>query len=500
MKFKKKIFAVFLIIFLISIVGVSAADTDNATITSDSESPLLEQDTEANVGVSSEPVLSNDTSGNFSELQMKVLLAPEGSTVALDKDYTYDNKSITSGIIINKNLTIDGNGHTLNGLSKSRIFTILYGEHHNQNVILKNINFKNGYTDGYGGAILNFAELKVDNCTFTNNYAYYCGGAINSLGHLTCTNSKFTKNKADGDGGAIFTFSVKNSFYIYAMLEQSLNISMQTGFSPEILMQISGLLQVNFTLNYLTDEISNCVFKSNVANGRGGGAVYAFSHVKITSSTFTSNKAGEKGGAVFANKNLNIAKSKFTGNTASKYGGAVYFKCHGSTGHYEGKKWVSEIEYYTGSITGSTFSKNSASKGGAIYGFKSSSSDKHSAKVSKCTFTANKATSGRDTYGVSASGCVYNYLKLTLNSVTIKKSASKLVLTSKLTKGKTLIKGKTITFKFNGKTYKAKTNSKGIAKVTIKKTILQKLTVGKNVKYSSKYGSLSVAKKAKVKK
>ena len=76
----------------------------------------------------------------------------------------------------------------------------------------------------------------------------------------------------------------------------------------------------------------------------------------------------------------------------------------------------------------------------------------------------------------------------------------KLVLTAKLTKGKTLIKGKKITFKFNGKTYKAKTNKKGIAKVTIKKNIVKKLKVGKKVKYQAKYGKLTVKKTAKVEK
>ena len=36
------------------------------------------------------------------------------------------------------------------------------------------------------------------------------------------------------------------------------------------------------------------------------------------------------------------------------------------------------------------------------------------------------------------------------------------------------VKGKKITFKFKGKTYKVKTNKKGIAKVTIKKKCYQK--------------------------
>ena len=266
-------------------------------------------------------------------------------------------------------------------------------------------------------------------------------------------------------------------------------------------MDFISTISNNFTLQYAREYVTSCVFTGNVANGRGGGAIYAFGNIDIKSSTFTSNKAGEKGGAVFGNKDLYITNSKFTSNKASKYGGAVYFRCHSNTGHYDSnKKWISEVEYFTGLIQGSTFIKNSASKGGAIYGFKSSSTDNHQFKAVKCTFEANSATTGRDVYGGTTSGSVFKYLKLTLKKVKVKKSAKKLVLTAKLTKGKSLIKGKKITFKFNGKTYKAKTNKKGIAKVTIKKSVLKKLKVGKKVKYQAKYSKLTVKKTAKVKK
>ena len=88
---------------------------------------------------------------------------------------------------------------------------------------------------------------------------------------------------------------------------------------------------------------------------------------------------------------------------------------------------------------------------------------------------------------------------LTLKTVKVKKSAKKLVLTAKL-KAKKPIKGKVLKFKFNGKTYKAKTNSKGIAKVTIKKSALKKLKVGKTVKYQVTYLKDTVKKSVKVKK
>lgn len=86
-----------------------------------------------------------------------------------------------------------------------------------------------------------------------------------------------------------------------------------------------------------------------------------------------------------------------------------------------------------------------------------------------------------------------------LKSAAVKKSAKKLVLTASLAKvnGKYL-KNKKITFKFNGKTYKSNTNSKGIAKVTIKSSVLKKLKAGKKVSYQATYIKDTVKRTAKI--
>ena len=82
-------------------------------------------------------------------------------------------------------------------------------------------------------------------------------------------------------------------------------------------------------------------------------------------------------------------------------------------------------------------------------------------------------------------------------TVTVKKSAKKFVLKATLKNGKKAVKNKWVTFKFNGKSYKAKTNAKGIAQVTIKKNVIKKLKKGK--KYTVKVTYLKDTIKTTVK-
>ena len=68
---------------------------------------------------------------------------------------------------------------------------------------------------------------------------------------------------------------------------------------------------------------------------------------------------------------------------------------------------------------------------------------------------------------------------LKTTKVTVKKTAKKFSLKATLKINGKLVKGKLVTFKFNGKTYKVKTNSKGIAQKTLNKKVIKKLKKGK---------------------
>ncbi|MBR3139509.1 MAG: carboxypeptidase regulatory-like domain-containing protein, partial [Methanobrevibacter sp.] len=118
------------------------------------------------------------------------------------------------------------------------------------------------------------------------------------------------------------------------------------------------------------------------------------------------------------------------------------------------------------------------------------------------------------TYTITAEWKDYKINKIVVRqtlkakSVKVKKSANKFKYSASLkwSNGKPIV-GEIITFKFKGKTYKAKTNKKGIAKITFNKKVLSKLKAGKKYKINVTYNHVdsgytsvnSIVKKIKVK-
>ena len=137
----------------------------------------------------------NEDPLSFSDLNTTIN-GDGNSTIYLSHNYTYNNatdSAFTSGIRISRDLTVYGNGVTIDGNKLARIFQVTDSS---LNVIFYNINFINGKADR-GGAIY---EGNAYNCTFTGNTAEYHGGAIYVGNAYNCT---FTGNNATDRGGAI---------------------------------------------------------------------------------------------------------------------------------------------------------------------------------------------------------------------------------------------------------------------------------------------------------
>ena len=97
-------------------------------------------------------------------------------------------------MIINKNITILGNGYTLNAKNKVRIFHIT-----GTNVTLDNLKFTNGRITGAesvrSGAIeWSGKNLTISNSLFDQNFAYGSAGAI----YLSGTNAIITNSPRRG--------------------------------------------------------------------------------------------------------------------------------------------------------------------------------------------------------------------------------------------------------------------------------------------------------------
>ena len=298
-------------------------------------------------------------------------------TIALTRDITLDGglPKITSDIII------EGNGYTISGDHRYRMFYNDGGA-----LTIQDLTMTKGYvdvgiirgvtrliseviqtahahltndesfiippSDTFGGAIVNWegtvaisdstfsgnsadsggaihnrdGTVSISDSAFSNNTAGW-GGAIGSAGELSIVNSAFSNNSADTSSGAIHNWgevSISDSAF-----------SNNTASNGGVILNAGELI-----------SIVSSTFSRNSADG--GGAIINYGELSIVSSTFSRNSA-EGGGAIDNAGELSIVSSTFSYNSAEGGGGAIV-------------NLVGEL-----SISDSTFSGNSANDGAAIY-------------------------------------------------------------------------------------------------------------------------------------
>jgi len=247
--------------------------------------------------------------GDFGTLQELINDTESGTTLNLTRDYTYGigADTIRDGIVIDKPLTINGNGFTIDSKGQSSIFQIL-----SDNVVINNLTLIGGshegepYDDDGNPTIYtnNVIEIKnanntlisnciitnatdcavtseggnntiVDNCTFTHNSGTWSGALNLTTPNTLVNNSRFYFNYGQ-DGGAIYT----------------------TATSLRIL---------------------NCEFLNNTASSRGGAIRGSGENAIIDYCIFEYNNAQASYGGAAINwegENATIRNSKFLNNKA----------------------------------------------------------------------------------------------------------------------------------------------------------------------------------------
>lgn len=325
---------------ILTIGSVSASDDLN-------ETALLEDSSygadmlNANENTILEEEIPSEDSKTFTDLNATIN-GNSDNEVYLNGNYTYNpdvDSDLINGIVINRDVTIHGNGAILNGMNTARMFNVVNG-----NVVFHDMTFVNGYSKDNGGAI--YGSCTAVNCTFNNNSVvdisysftqtiYLIDGGAMYMG--TAVNCTFNQNSASGKGGAIYNGTAYNCTFN--------NNTGNYGFASGGAMYMSVAYNCTFNQNSARDggamyesSAFNCTFNNNSATNAGG----AMFNSHASNCVFENNSAAN-GGAMSSGSAENCT---FINNTASEDGGAIY-NAEFNNCSFENNKVGSEVNDYT---------------------------------------------------------------------------------------------------------------------------------------------------------
>ena len=315
----------------------------------------------------------------WSDLQYK--LNHDSSPIVLDRDYVALEND--APISINRNITIDLNGHKIDrNLDKARESGYVLRIEKNKTVTIEdNSTEHTGYiTGGFnihdGGGIYNNGNLTLNDVTIKNNEvvkktgesASGRGAGIYSSAdsHLTINRGQIINNRAVGGGGALYsnkailnmtgvTFENNHSTDKGGAIRLGVGgseanitdctfVGNSTGIQTE---SKGGALHLEGPKETSILNLTNCLFNNNFAY-KTGGAIYSIKgHIIATNCTIIGNQAedevgiGDKistGGAVslYQGSTFTMIGGTISNNYAMSNGGAIYI--------YKGAKL--QVSYY----------------------------------------------------------------------------------------------------------------------------------------------------------
>ena len=325
---KKLIFFAIFFISLLAISGVSASEIDSDIAINDDDlaidaeevdnSNLESADLQLDDNSDNKERNDNENEGNFKSSSNSELLTEytynvtfstlahqiesAGDELNLTMHYYYNSSTDSSyknGIIINKSITINGNGHTITGYTV-RAFNIT-----NNNVILRNINFINFNRSNQGAIYWDGVNGSVSNCTFinckaTNGGAIYwdgVNGSVSNCSFINCTSSfsasysssygyssNYSSISSASCGGAIYwdgvNGAISNCSFINTICSSSSSITSDSYcISESFSASYGGAIYWNSTGGSVSDcSFINCSSKTESISGSSGDAAHSHSH------------------------------------------------------------------------------------------------------------------------------------------------------------------------------------------------------------------------------
>ena len=232
----------------------------------------------------------------FLTLQDAIDAAKDGDKILLLSDLKESVK------LVKKNVTIDGQNHSVRGNGGSVFYTS------NGKVTLENMTITDGNGEKGGGVNSWGTTLTIKNCNIVNNKATYGAGLYTDNAAVTIDRTNIDNNIAEGNGGA---------YYIY----------------------MSGAKNIS---------ISNSSICNNKANRAGAinACLYAAVNFKVTNTKINNNQSD---GGMFGTVSLNGYKDP----TCTFTGGEIV----GNTGYAAGGIEAKGVHLY---ITGTKITKNHA--------------------------------------------------------------------------------------------------------------------------------------------
>jgi hypothetical protein len=150
------------------------------------------------------PIVTTAADSGIGSLRYAATYTTNGDYITFATNLSGATIQSSGTVTLNGNLTIDASalpgGITINGNQAGSVLLVTNG-----NVVLTALTITNGNasSSGYGGGILNYAVLTLNQCTLAGNSAGYASGIANAYGTLVVNESTLTGNSGSYGGGIL---------------------------------------------------------------------------------------------------------------------------------------------------------------------------------------------------------------------------------------------------------------------------------------------------------